>query len=134
VVAASPGMAAARRVLTATFMGFGLLAVVLGGIGLFGVVAHDVACRRRELALRIALGAAPARILTATLGQRLLMVAAGLAAGGVLSIWAARAIGGLVFGMAYFDVLSVAMPAALLLAAGTAAVLPARGARRARTF
>jgi putative ABC transport system permease protein len=52
VVAASPGMPA-RRVLTATFMGFAVLAVVLGGIGLFGVVAHDVACRRRELALRI---------------------------------------------------------------------------------
>ena len=62
VVAASPGVPA-RRVLTATFMGFALLAVVLGGIGLFGVVAHDVACRRAELALRIALGADPMRIL-----------------------------------------------------------------------
>ena len=46
VVAASPGVPA-RRVLTATFMGFALLAVVLGAIGLFGVVAHDVASPAR---------------------------------------------------------------------------------------
>jgi hypothetical protein len=63
VVAASPGMPA-RRVLTATCMGFALLALVLGAIGLFGVVAHDVASRRAELGLRIALGASPVRILS----------------------------------------------------------------------
>src|SRR5205814_2560560 len=91
VVSASPGVPA-RRVLTATFMGFALLAVVLGGIGLFGVAAHDVACRRAELALRIALGADPVRILSATLGQGALMVGSGLVVGGVLSIWAARAL------------------------------------------
>jgi putative ABC transport system permease protein len=128
VVTASPGVPA-RRVLTATFMGFALLALVLGAIGLFGVVAHDVASRRAELALRMALGADPRQILRATLRQGLLMVGSGLAVGGVLSIWAARALSGLVIGMVYFDVLSVVMPAALLIAAGAAAVLPA--ARRA---
>ena len=51
-----------------TFTGFALIALVLGGIGLFGVVAHDVASRRPELALRMALGADPIRILRATLG------------------------------------------------------------------
>src|SRR5204863_5138795 len=96
VVAASPGVPA-RRVLTATFMGFALLAVVLGGIGLFGVAAHDVACRRAELALRIALGADPVRILSASFGHGALMVGSGLEAGGLLSIRAARAPGGLVF-------------------------------------
>ena len=65
---ASPGVPA-RRVLTAAFVGFALLAVVLGGIGLFGVLAHDVARRRAEFALRIALGADPMRILRATVGQ-----------------------------------------------------------------
>jgi hypothetical protein len=39
----------ARRVLTATFMGFALPAIVLGGIALFGVVAHDVASRRAPI-------------------------------------------------------------------------------------
>ena len=128
VVAVSPGVPA-RRVLTATFMGFALLAVVLGGIGLFGVVAHDVASRRTELALRIAFGADPARILNATLGKGAAMVGTGLAVGGVLSIWAARALSGLVFATDYFDVLNVGVPAAILMIAGIGAVLPA--ARRA---
>jgi putative ABC transport system permease protein len=128
VVAASPGVPA-RRVLTATFMGFALLAVVLGGIGLFGVVAHDVASRRAELALRIALGADPMRILSATFGQGALMVGSGLALGGVLSIWAARALSSVVFGAGHFEVLSVGVPAAVLMVIGAGAVLP--GALRA---
>ena len=128
VVAASPGLPA-RRMLTGTFMGFALLAVVLSAIGLFGVVAHDVAARRTELAVRIALGAAPSRILATTLRQGVLIVAAGLALGGVLSLWAARALSAVVFETAYFDVVTVGAPALLLIGAGLAAVLPA--ARRA---
>jgi ABC-type antimicrobial peptide transport system permease subunit len=128
VVAVSPGVPA-RRVLTATFMGFALLAVVLGGIGLFGVVAHDVASRRTELALRIALGADPMRILRATFGQGALMVGSGLAAGALLSIWATRALSGVVFATNHFDLLSVGLAAAMLTVVGAGAVLPA--ARRA---
>jgi putative ABC transport system permease protein len=128
VVAASPGVSA-RRVLTATFMGFALLAIVLAGIGLFGVVAHDVASRRAELALRIALGANPMRILMRTLGQGAWMVGAGLVVGSVLSIWAARALGSMVFGTGRFDPVNVALAAAVLMVVGAVAVLPA--ARRA---
>src|SRR5207244_10631306 len=97
VVAASPGVPA-RRVLTATFLGFAGLALVLGAIGLFGVVAHDVASRRAELALRIALGADPMRILRATLGQGGLLVGSGLIVGGVLAMCGARALRGVVVG------------------------------------
>jgi putative ABC transport system permease protein len=128
VVAASPGVPA-RRVLTATFMGFALLAIVLAGIGLFGAVAHDVASRRTELALRIALGADPIRILMRTLGQGARMVGAGLVVGGVLSIWAARALSSMVFATARFDPLNIAVAAAVLMVVGAVAVLPA--ARRA---
>jgi putative ABC transport system permease protein len=128
VVAASPGVPA-RRVLTATFLGFALLAVVLGGIGLFGVVAHDVASRRRELGIRIALGADPRRILSATLGQGVSMVGCGLLAGGVLSIWAARALSGVLLTTDHLDALSIGVPAAVLMVAGAVAVLPT--ARRA---
>jgi predicted permease len=131
VVAASPGVAA-RRVLTAAFAGFALLAVLLGGIGLFGVVAHDVACRRTELALRIALGADPMRILGATLGQGALMVGTGLVAGGWLSLWAVRALGSVVVTTDRFDVLGLGVAAAVLLAVGIGAVLPA-ALRAART-
>ena len=131
VVAASPGVPA-RRVLTAAFLGFALLAVVLGGIGLFGVVAHDVACRRRELGMRIALGADPRRIMSATLGQGALMVGFGLAAGSVLSIWAARALSGVIVATDHFDALSMGVAAAVLMVAGAGAVLPAAW-RAART-
>jgi len=128
VVAASPGVPA-RRVLTATFMGFALLAVVLGAIGLFGVVAHDVSRRRVELALRIALGAEPASIFKATLRQGALMVGAGLALGGVLSIWVSGVLSRLIVATDRFDAISVGVASAVLMAAGAAAVLPT--ARRA---
>lgn len=131
VAAASPGVPV-RRVLAATFMGFALLAIVLAGIGLFGVVAHDVASRRAELALRIALGAEPARILIRTLGQGATMVGAGLVAGGVLSIWAARALSQVLGPTGRFDVLSVGVAAAALMIVGAGAVLPA-ALRAART-
>jgi predicted permease len=131
LVAASPGLPQ-RRVLTATFMGFALLAVLLCGIGLFGVVAHDVTARRLELALRIALGADPMRILMVTLGRGALMVAAGLTVGGVLSIWSVRALSGMVFAPGRFDLLNVAAAAAVLLAVGAVAVLPV-ALRAART-
>lgn len=128
VVDGSPGVPA-KRVLTATFMGFALLAISLGAIGLFGVVAHDVASRRSEIAVRIALGADPRRILSATLCQGAQMVAAGLLVGGLLSFWAARALSGIVVAADRVDLVSVGVPVALLVLAGAVAVFPA--ARRA---
>jgi putative ABC transport system permease protein len=128
VVAASPGLPA-RWMLTATFLGFALLAVILSATGLFGVVAHDVAARRTELAVRIALGASPSTILAGTLRQGVMIVGGGLALGSVLSIWTARALGEVVFGTAGLDVVTMGAPALLLLGAGLCAVLPA--ARRA---
>jgi predicted permease len=131
VAAASPGVPA-RRVLTATFMGFALLAIVLAGIGLFGVVAHDVAARRPELALRLALGADPRRILLHILGQGVWMVGLGLVVGGVLSIWTAGALGSLVFATGRSDPLNIAVAAAVLMIVGAIAVLP-EARRAART-
>ena len=128
VVAESAGVPA-RRVLTLAFMGFALLAVVLGAIGLFGVVAHDVASRRAELALRIALGANPTRILTTTLGHGAWMVGSALLLGGVLSLWTSRALSGFVITSGRVDPLSIAAASAVLMLVGLCAVLPA--ARRA---
>jgi putative ABC transport system permease protein len=128
VAAVSPGVPA-RRVLTATFMGFALLAIVLGGIGLFGVVAHDVAARRSEIAVRLALGADPMRILMRTLGQGAWMVGAGLVVGGVLSIGATGALSSFVFATGRFDPLNVAVVVTVLMVVGAVAVVPA--ARRA---
>jgi putative ABC transport system permease protein len=128
VVAASPGVPA-RRVLTATFTGFALLGIVLGGIGLFGVLAHDVASRRTELALRIALGANPTRMLRAVARQGALILGSGLLVGGLLSIWASRVLGGLILAAGDLDLLTIGAPSVVLVIAGAIAVLPA--ARRA---
>jgi putative ABC transport system permease protein len=131
IVDVSPGVPA-RRVLTATFTGFALLALVLGSIGLFGVVAHDVAQRRDDLALRIALGADPMRLLSATLAQGALILGWGLVAGGVLSVWVAHALGTMSITSDRLDAWSVAASAGVLAIAGLLAVLPP-ALRAART-
>src|SRR6185436_11653173 len=130
-VGASPGIPA-RRLLAAAFTGFALLAVVLSAIGLFGVAAHDVASRRTELALRMALGADPFRIVIATLRQGAVMVGAGLAAGAFLSLWTTRGLGALVISSTTADLVSAAAAAAVLVAASAAAVFTA-ALRAART-
>jgi ABC-type antimicrobial peptide transport system permease subunit len=131
VVNASPGVPA-RRVLTATFTAFALIAVVLCAIGLFGVVAHDVARRRAELALRIALGADPKRILRTTLSQGVSMVVVGLLVGAVLSFWATRALGTMLIAPDRLDVLSIGLAAILIVVTGVGAAFPA-ALRAART-
>jgi putative ABC transport system permease protein len=131
VVAASPGVPA-RRVVTAAFTGFAALAVILGALGLFGIAAHDVASRRAELALRIALGADPRHLLRATLGQGALIVGCGLVAGSMLSIWTTRALATVFVGRDRFDVVGSVVAAAVLAIAGAAALLPA-ALRAART-
>ena len=128
VVAHSPGVPA-RRVLTTALAGFAMLAVTLGAVGLFGVVAHDVASRRRELALRVALGANTARIVRDTVTSATAIVGAGLAAGALGSIWAARALAGVVVDAGRLDVRTVAVPAIALIFVSVLVVLPA--ARRA---
>ena len=131
VVAASPGVPA-RRLLTVAFTGFALLAMILSTIGLFGIAAHDVASRRTELALRIAVGASPKRILRATLVQSALTMGAGLAIGGLLSMWVSRGLSATGFLAEQFDALSVGIAAALLIATSAGAVVPV-AFRAART-
>jgi hypothetical protein len=124
VVAASPGLPA-HRLLTAAFTAFALLAVVLSMIGLFGVAAHDVACRRTELMLRMALGAHPMSILRTTLGRGVVTVAIGVVLGGLLSIWTVKALSGVIFNTGPADVLSIGLALLMIIAAGVGAVLPA---------
>jgi ABC-type antimicrobial peptide transport system permease subunit len=92
---------------------------------LFGVVAHDVARRRAELGLRIALGADPRRILGLTLLQGGALVGAGLAIGALLSLWVARALSTMLFAIRPLDPVSLGLAAAVLLVAGGLATLPA---------
>jgi putative ABC transport system permease protein len=131
VVANSPGVAA-RRLLAAAFTAFALLAVVLSATGLFGAIAHDVAFRRVELAIRMALGASPVAMLRSTLGQGVVMVAIGLGIGAMASLWVVRALSTVVIVSPQNNIASIGLAAFVLIATGLGAVLPA-ALRAART-
>jgi predicted permease len=111
--------------------GFGLLAALLSTLGLYGVISYTVARRRRELGVRIALGANPGAVLRLVFGEagRLLLV--GLAIGIAGAYAAARFAESLLYGLAPADVTSLALGCVLLsLTAITAALVPARRATR----
>lgn len=122
----------ARPLRLRLFLGlFGALALLLGMVGVYGVVAYSVSRRTREFGVRMALGAEPRRLVRAVVGRGLVPVALGVAGGVGLSLLAARALRGFLFGVPAFDPLSFGSAALLLLAAGAAAAAaPARRAGR----
>ena len=128
VVARSPGVPA-RRLTTSAFGAFATLALVLAGIGLFGLFSHDVASRRRELALRVALGATPRVLRRAVFSQVGLMLALGLGAGVVMATLVAASLKSLLFGTRGTDpVTFLAAGGVVVLVALAAAAGPARRA------
>lgn len=110
---------------------FGGLALLLAGIGLYGIVAQAVRARQAEIGLRLALGAQPAGIVRLILRHVGVLVAVGLALGLAGSLWAARLVGPLLFQVEARDPLTFAAAAGVLVAGGVlAAWLPARRAAR----
>jgi putative ABC transport system permease protein len=117
------------RLTTWMFVLFAALAFALAALGLFSLVAQDVAHRRREFAIRLALGASPAAILRGVLLRAGWRVVGGVAAGLVVSFLAGRTLRGLLFGIAPGDRGTYAMVLALVLVVvALAAYLPARRA------
>jgi predicted permease len=86
--------------------GVGAIAMLLAAIGLYGVIAYSVARRTREMGIRIALGARPASVVGLVMRQGLLVAAAGLTAGCLLAIVAARAIADALYGVGAGDPVS----------------------------
>jgi len=110
---------------------FGGLALLLAAVGLYGVVAHAVRARQKEIGLRIALGATPSSILRIVFESVGLLIAAGLALGVAGSLWAARFVEALLFQLAPRDPATFGGAAAVLVAVGVvAAWLPAYRAAR----
>ncbi len=110
---------------------FGGLALLLAAVGLYGVVAHAVRARQREIGLRIALGAAPSSILRLVFARVGVLIAAGLALGLAGSLWAARLVEALLFHLEPRDPVTFGGAAAVLVAVGVlAAWLPAHRAAR----
>ena len=108
---------------------FGVVALLLALVGLYGVVSYSVASRRAEIGVRVALGASRSRVLGMILGDVGRMLATGLATGVVIALAAARGIGSLLFGLEPGDPTTLAIAAALLAFAGMlSAAWPARHA------
>ena len=110
---------------------FGCVALALAAIGLYGVLSYGIARRRSEIAVRIALGARPGRVVAMILQETMGLVIAGLAVGGGLAYAASLLIHSRLYGVAPQDPLTLALATALLLlVALSAAYVPARRASR----
>jgi putative ABC transport system permease protein len=120
-----------RRFSVTLLVAFGVTAVLLAAIGLYGVLAFIVSQRRREIGVRIALGATARDVVTDVLGQGLRLATLGLAIGIVLALIATRLMASLLFGTSPTDVATFAGAAALLAAIAIAAsLIPALRASR----
>jgi putative ABC transport system permease protein len=110
---------------------FGALALLLAGLGLYGVTAYAVARRRTEIGIRMALGAPPSRVVRLVLARVAWLVAAGVLAGAAVSLWASTLIASLLYGLAPRDPVTFAGAAVTLIAvAALAGWLPAYRASR----
>jgi predicted permease len=110
---------------------FGGLALLLAGIGLYGVVAQAVRARRTEIGLRLALGARPAEIVRLVVRGVGVLIVAGLAVGLAASPWAAQLVAPVLFQVEARDPTSLWVAAGGLVLTGVlAAWLPARRAAR----
>ena len=111
--------------------GFAFLALGMAAAGIFGVVAHNVLRRTRELGIRLALGAERSTIAWLIIGSSLRFTLTGALIGLAASWPLVRLVKSLLFGIPEHDPISFAMaPVALLLVAALAAALPARRATR----
>jgi hypothetical protein len=119
------------RLGTALLSLFGVLALSVAGIGLYAVFAHAIAERRREMAIRIAIGAPPARVLGMILREACRLAAAGVLCGCALAVLAGRWLQSMLVGTAPSDPIVLGAAAILMLTvAAMASFLPARAASR----
>jgi putative ABC transport system permease protein len=128
-VIAESGAVRERRFVMLLLGAFAVLALVLAGVGVYGVMAYFVVERRREIAVRVALGASRPIVLRQIFGEALRLLAVGLVSGAVASQFLTRLIASLLFGVAVTDVPTHLVVFAVLgTVALIASYLPARRA------
>jgi predicted permease len=122
---------ARERLVTQITAIFGLLALLLACIGIYGLISYAVARRTAEMGIRMALGATRASVVWLVLREAIVLVLIGLAVGIPLVFAAARLVTGLLFGVSPTDPLTLVSTALLMLSiAVLAAYPPARRASR----
>lgn len=110
---------------------FGGLALLLAGIGLYGVTSYAVTRRRAEIGIRLALGAPAGGVVRLVLLRVALLVGLGIIAGGAVSLWVSTFVGTLLYGVQPRDAITLAGGALTLASVGAiAGWLPARRASR----
>ena len=104
------------RMAAAIGSAFGVLALALAGVGLYGVIACGVGERLRELAIRLALGARAPALVRATLGETIRAAAVGVGAGALLAFVAGQLLAEVLFGISPLDPVTLLWTAVLLVA------------------
>jgi putative ABC transport system permease protein len=119
------------RLYAALLDAFALFALLIAGVGLFGVLSYSVAQRAREIGVRTALGAQLRDIVGLVVRQSMTIAVVGLALGIVASYWVSRLLATFLYGVTPHDVISyIAVALVLLAVAALASVVPARRAAR----
>src|SRR4029077_17396829 len=120
-----------RRFSVTLLSAFGVVAVSLAAIGLYGVLAFIVAQRRREIGVRMALGAQPRDVIADVMGQGLRLAGFGVAIGLALALAGTRLLSALLYGTSPTDAVTFAAVATLLVViAAAASLVPAPPASR----
>jgi ABC-type antimicrobial peptide transport system permease subunit len=112
-------------------MAFAAIALLLASIGIYGVLAHQVSQRRREIGIRIALGSDAARVVRLVLREGLALVGAGLVGGAIGAVALRRVIASELYNVDALDPIVIgAVTITLSIAAALACLAPARRAAK----
>ena len=118
----------ARQIMTLLAL-LSALALVLGAVGIYGVISHFAARRKRDWAIRVALGLTGRRVVGHIVGQGVTLVAIGIALGAVGTLALAKVLTSFLFGVGTVDLIAFASASLVMLATGIAAAfIPARRA------
>jgi putative ABC transport system permease protein len=110
---------------------FGVLALLLAALGVYGVTSYAVGSRRQEIGIRLALGARAGNVVGLMLRRALLLILIGVAAGACVALWVSRSVESLLYSVSSHDAATFVVASIVLVGVGLAAAwIPARRAAR----
>jgi ABC-type antimicrobial peptide transport system permease subunit len=122
---------AQEKIFAQAYTLFGALALLLAGIGLFGLMSYSVSRRTNEIGIRMALGARSGDVLRLVMRESMILVAVGVVIGVGVALGVSRFVATLLFGLAPTDATSIAAATGIMVVVSAlAGFLPARRAAR----